>query len=112
MVEQRVLIPSVQVRVPVPQPLIANVIINVFLIKLLSVYLLVQHNISAKQINYTNIFKDTLLEYNIIYDKLDTFKSGAICIPTEINKVFSKYAVGFSHSIYKKTAEKNSPQWL
>lgn len=77
-----------------------------FLIKLLSVYLLVQHNISAKQINYTNIFKDTLLEYNIIYDKLDTFKSGAICIPTE-NKVFSKYAVGFSHSIYqKKTAEK------
>ena len=79
----------------------------------MSVYLLVQYNISAKQINYTNIFKDTLLEYNIIYDKLDTFKSGAICIPTEINKVFSKYAVGFSHSIYKKqTAEKNSPQWL
>ena len=78
-----------------------------FLIKLLFVYLLVQYNISAKQINYTNIFKDTLLEYNIIYDKLDTFKSGAICIPTEINKVFSKYAVGFSHSIYKKqTAEK------
>ena len=78
-----------------------------FLIKLLSVCLLIQYNVSAKQINYTNIFKDNLLEYNIIYEKLDNFKAGAICIPYEINKFFSKYAVGFSHSIYKKhTAEK------
>ncbi|MEC8099975.1 MAG: hypothetical protein VX089_02050 [Pseudomonadota bacterium] len=77
-----------------------------FFIKLLFLFFLIQYNIFAKQINYTNVFKNILLEYNITYDNLDAFKSGAICVPYEINKVFSKYAVGFSHSIYKKeTAE-------
>ena len=42
-----------------------------------------------------------------MYDKLDKFKSGAICIPSEHAKVFKIYAVGFSHNVYKKqTSEK------
>ncbi len=61
-----------------------------------------QKNIEAYQDKYISIFKDTLLEYDIMYDKLKSFKSGAICIPYEINKIYSKYAVGFSHNIYEK----------
>ena len=78
-----------------------------FIIKLLALFLFVKTNIGANHSNYINIFKNTLFEYNISYDNLETFKSGAICIPHNIDKVFSKYAVGFSHNIYKKkTANK------
>ena len=58
--------------------------------------------IAAEQNNYIDIFKDTLVEYNIIYDRLKIFKSGAICIPYDNNKILDKYAVGFSHNIYEK----------
>ena len=78
-----------------------------FFVKLLSLFLFVKTNIGANQSDYINIFKKTLFKYNIMYDNLETFKSGAICIPHDIDKVFSKYAIGFSHNIYKKkTANK------
>ena len=57
-----------------------------FFVKLLSLFLFVKTNIGANHINYINIFKNTLLEYNIFYDNLETFKSGAICIPHNIYK--------------------------
>ena len=93
-----------------PGPPANNLIIIIkcyFLLNYLFYYFLVQTNSCAIKIHYINIFKDTLLEYNIIYDKLEDFKSGAICIPKDINANLIKYAVGFSHNVYKKqTAEK------
>mgnify|MGYP001411953077 CR=1 FL=1 len=78
-----------------------------FFIKLLSLFLFLQKDIAANQNNYINIFKDTLFEFNIVYDKLESFKSGAICIPNDVNKIFGKYAVGFSHNIYEKKTASN-----
>ena len=78
-----------------------------FFIKLLLLFLFTQKTIATNQSNYINIFKESLSKYNIIFDELETFKSGAICIPYENKKEFVKYAVGFSHNVYKKqTAEK------
>ena len=39
-----------------------------------------------------------------MYDKLEDFKSGAICIPEDNNASLSKYAIGFSYNVYKKIA--------
>ncbi len=76
-------------------------------IKLLSLFLFLQKNIEANQNNYINIFKSILLENGIAYDKLENFKSGAICVPFNLNKTFSKYAVGFSYNTFdKKIANK------
>ena len=47
------------------------------------------------------IFQKTLLNYNIIFDKLGNYKAGAICIPND-NKNYDKYAVGFSYDMYEK----------
>tara|TARA_B100000073_G_scaffold177953_1_gene147299 strand:+ start:190 stop:504 length:315 start_codon:yes stop_codon:yes gene_type:complete len=77
-----------------------------FLIKLFFLLFFLQRSIAAEQDNYVNIFQDVLLEYNVIYDKLEEFKSGAICIPKNSNNVFNKYAVGFSYSIYDKETSK------
>jgi len=77
-----------------------------FFIKLFFLLFFLQKNIVADQDNYINIFQDILLEYNVMYDKLEQFKSGAICVPKNSNKVFNKYAVGFSYSIYDKETSK------
>ena len=73
-----------------------------FLLKLLFLLFLIQKNTTASQDNYINIFKETLSGYNIMYDSLKSFKSGAICIPHKVDKVFTKYAVGFSFNMHKK----------
>ena len=73
-----------------------------FLLKLLFLLFLIQKNTAASQDNYINIFKETLSGYNIMYDSLKSFKSGAICIPHKVDKVFTKYAVGFSFNMHKK----------
>ena len=59
-------------------------------------------NTAANQNIYINIFKDAFLKYNIMYDKLEDFKSGALCIPEDNNASLSNYAIGFSHNVYKK----------
>ena len=78
-----------------------------FFVKLLLLFLFVKTNIGANHNNYINIFKKALFEYNIMYDNLNSFKSGAICIPHDIDKFFSKYDVGFSHNMYKKKIANN-----
>ena len=75
-----------------------------FFTKLLILLFLVQKNLVANQNTYIYIFKNTLLKYNIMYDKLKDFKSGAICIPKDSNANLIKYAVGYSHNVYKKQA--------
>ena len=41
-----------------------------------------------------------------MYYKLEQFKSGAICIPKNSNKVFNKYAVDFGYNMYDKETSK------
>ena len=77
-----------------------------FFIKLFFLLFFLQKNVVAAQDNWVNIFQDILLEYNVMYHKLEQFKSGAICIPNNSNNVFSKYAVGFSYNINDKKTSK------
>ena len=74
------------------------------LAKLFILLFLVQKNLVANQNTYINIFKNALLKHNIMYDKLEDFKSGALCIPEDNNASLSNYAIGYSHNVYKKQA--------
>ena len=74
------------------------------LAKLLILFFLVLKSVAANQDIFINIFKDSLLKQNIMYDKLEDFKSGALCIPKDNNASLSNYAIGFSYNVYKKIA--------
>ena len=72
-----------------------------FLIKLILI-LLIQNTLQANPILYKKIFLEVLLEYNIVYDNLENFKAGAICLPNTATKSYNKYAVGYSYAMYEK----------
>ncbi|MBF96203.1 MAG: hypothetical protein CMJ13_03125 [Pelagibacterales bacterium] len=72
-----------------------------FFIKLLLIFLL-NKILFSNQINYTRIFEETMLNYDIKFDEMRNYKSGAICIPDN-NDVYDKYAIGFSYNMYNKS---------
>ncbi len=73
-----------------------------FFFKLLLI-LLINKSLLSNQDNYVRIFEKTLLDYNIIFDKLGDHKAGALCIPNNNNKSYDKFAVGFSYDMYEKS---------
>ena len=76
MVEQRVLIPSVQVRVPVPQPFECKYMFKIFLIFCSLVFITAVHGSEESGKNFIR----QLLKWNIDYLKLDNIKAGAGCM--------------------------------
>ena len=58
-------------------------------------------NLQSSQFDYRDIFKKTLLDYNIVFESLGEYKAGAICIP-KIPKTYEKYAVGFSYDMFER----------
>ncbi len=63
--------------------------------------LFISKTLQSNQDYYFNVFKETLLEFNITFDNLGNHKAGAICIPLD-NKSYDQYAVGFSYDMFEK----------
>ena len=57
-----------------------------FFFKLLLI-LLINKSLLSNQDNYVRIFEKTLLDYNIIFDKLGDYKAGVLWIPNNKNKI-------------------------
>ena len=72
-----------------------------FFFKLFLIFLL-SKSLHSNQDNYLNVFKETLLEFNIVFDSLGNHKAGAICIPSKSDS-YDQYAVGFSYDMFEKS---------
>ena len=103
MVEQRVLIPSVQVRVPVPQPkyikgVILSKLFTFFIIAFLTVPCFIFET-NAKE-NYGQIFLKSLLKWGVNFKELENNKAGAACIKNYLAETNDFEALGFSFKLY------------
>ena len=105
MVEQRVLIPSVQVRVPVPQPsnnpekILTLIKLFPLKVKILLIIIVLSKNLYA-QADYIALFYKSLLEWNIDYKSLEEYKAGAACLNKERTNANKMEALGFSFQSY------------